>query len=48
MTFCEEPGLYDPEDGFGYNPIDNLLVAAKKGVLMGSVAYTKKWKVLKL
>jgi len=48
MTFSVEPGLYDPENGFGYNPSDNLLVTQKKGVLMGSVPYTKEWMVLKL
>lgn len=48
MTFSVEPGLYDPEGGFGYNPSDNLLVTAKKGVLMGSVPYTREWMVLKL
>jgi len=26
MTFSVEPGLYDPENGFGYNPSDLLLV----------------------
>ncbi len=48
MTFSVEPGLYDPEGGFGYNPSDNLLVTEKKGVLMGSVPYTKEWMILKL
>jgi Xaa-Pro dipeptidase len=48
MTFSVEPGLYDPEGGFGYNPSDNLLVTKKKGVLMGSVPYTKEWMILKL
>ncbi|MFB0564648.1 MAG: M24 family metallopeptidase [Candidatus Aminicenantaceae bacterium] len=48
MTFSVEPGLYDPENGFGYNPSDNLLVAEKKGVLMSSVPYSKEWMFLKL
>jgi len=48
MTFSVEPGLYDPENNFGYNPSDNLLVTNKKGVLMGSVPYTKEWMVFKL
>lgn len=48
MTFSVEPGLYDPENNFGYNPSDNLLVTEKKGVLMGSVPYSKEWMVLKL
>lgn len=48
MTFSVEPGLYDPESGFGYNPSDNLLVTEKKGVLMSSVPYSKEWMFLKL
>ena len=48
MTFSVEPGLYDPENGFGYNPSDNLVVTKDKGVLMSSVPYTKEWMFLKL
>jgi len=48
MTFSVEPGLYDPERGFGYNPSDNLLVTKQKGVIQGSVPYTKEWMILKL
>jgi len=48
MTFSVEPGLFDPVNGFGYNPSDCLLVTKKKGVLMGSVPYSKEWMFLKL
>ncbi len=48
MTFSVEPGLFDPENDFGYNPSDCLLVTKKKGVLMGSVPYSKEWMFLKL
>lgn len=49
MMFSVEPGLFDPENGFGYNPSDNLLVTKTKGVLQGSaVPYTKEWMFLKL
>ena len=48
MMFSVEPGLYDPEKGFGYNPSDNLLVTKKKGLLMSLVPYTKEWMFLKL
>jgi len=48
MTFSVEPGLYDPENGFGYNPSDNLLVTKTKGVLQSSVPYSKEWMFLKL
>ncbi|MFQ6084307.1 MAG: M24 family metallopeptidase [Candidatus Aminicenantia bacterium] len=48
MMFSVEPGLYDPENGFGYNPSDTLLVTKDKGILMGSVPYSKEWSFLKL
>ncbi len=48
MMFSVEPGLYDPERGFGYNPSDSLLVTKDKGILMGSVPYSKEWSFLKL
>lgn len=48
MTFSVEPGLFDPANNFGYNPSDCLLITKKKGVLMGSVPYSKEWMFLKL
>lgn len=48
MTFSVEPGLYDPENGFGYNPSDGLLVTKEKGVLQSSVPYTREWMFLDL
>jgi Xaa-Pro dipeptidase len=48
MTFSVEPGLFDPAHDFGYNPSDNLLITKNKGVLMGSVPYSKEWMFLKL
>lgn len=48
MTFSVEPGLYDPENGFGYNPSDNLLVTKEKGLLMSTVPYSKEWMFLTL
>ncbi len=48
MTFSNEPGLYDPENGFGYNHSDCVLVTAKGGVPMGSVPLSKEWCFLKL
>ena len=43
MTFSNEPGLYVPELGFGYNHSDVVLVTARRGVQLGSVPYTKDW-----
>lgn len=48
MTFSVEPGLYDPENGFGYNPSDNCLVGEKRGIFQSSVPWTKEWMYLEL
>ena len=48
MTFSMEPGLYNPEGGYGYNPSDLVLVAREKGIALGSVPMTKEWCFLKL
>lgn len=48
MTFSVEPGLYDPENGFGYNPSDSCLVGEKRGILQSQVPWTKEWMYLKL
>lgn len=43
MHFSNEPGLYDPEHGFGLNFSDNILVAKGKGLQMGTTPATKEW-----
>lgn len=48
MTFSMEPGLFNPEGGYGYNPSDNVLVAKDKGIAMGSMPLTKEWCFLTL
>jgi Xaa-Pro aminopeptidase len=48
MTFSNEPGLYAPQLGFGYNHSDVVLVGAKRGTQLSSVPYTKEWCFLKL
>jgi len=48
MMFSNEPGLYVPAQGFGYNHSDNVLVTTKRGVQMGSVPYSKEWCFLRL
>ncbi|MBI4169223.1 MAG: hypothetical protein HY510_04720, partial [Acidobacteria bacterium] len=47
-TFSNEPGLYAPDLGFGYNHSDNVLVTAERGIQMGSVPFTREWCLLKL
>jgi Xaa-Pro dipeptidase len=48
MHFSNEPGLYDPEHGFGFNFSDNILVAEGKGLQMGTTPATKEWCFLEL
>lgn len=48
MHFSNEPGLYDPENGFGFNHSNNILVAEGKGLQMGTAPATKEWCLLTL
>ncbi len=48
MVFSVEPGLYDPEHGFGVNPSDGLVVTKQGGVLLSSVPYSREWSFLTL
>jgi len=49
MTFSMEPGLFNPDKGFGYNPSDNVVVGETTGWVQGSVPnLTKEWAHLKI
>jgi Xaa-Pro aminopeptidase len=48
MHFSNEPGLYDPENGFGFNFSNNILVGAREGFQMGTTPATKEWCFLSL
>jgi Xaa-Pro aminopeptidase len=48
MCFSEEPGLYDPEKGCGFNWSDTVVVGVKSGYRMSRVPYSKEWCWLKL
>lgn len=48
MHFSNEPGLYDPDNGFGYNHGNNILVAREAGLQMGTAPCDKEWCLLKL
>ena len=48
MCFSEEPGLYDPERGCGFNWSDTVVVGAKSGYRMSRVPYSTEWCWLKL
>jgi Xaa-Pro dipeptidase len=48
MCFSEEPGLYDPEHGVGFNWSDTVVVGEKTGYRMSRVPYTREWCWLKI
>ena len=48
MCFSEEPGLYDPEHGCGFNWSDTVVVGEKSGYRMSRVPYSEEWCWLKL
>ncbi|HXF95461.1 MAG TPA: M24 family metallopeptidase [Gemmatimonadales bacterium] len=43
MMFSNEPGLYDPEGGYGYNHSNNLLITRERGVQMNKTPLTREW-----
>jgi Xaa-Pro aminopeptidase len=48
MCFSEEPGLYDPAGGCGFNWSDTVVVGLESGYRMSRVPYTKQWCWIKL
>jgi Xaa-Pro aminopeptidase len=48
MCFSEEPGLYDPQHGCGFNWSDCVVTGAKSGYRMSRVPYSKEWCWIKL
>ncbi len=48
MMFSNEPGLYNPEGGFGYNHSNNILVTRERGVRMNKTPLTREWCWLKI
>lgn len=43
MMFSNEPGLYDPAGGYGYNHSNNLVITIDRGVQMNRTPLTKEW-----
>ena len=48
MCFSEEPGLYDPENGCGFNWSNTIVVGKESGYRMSRVPYSKEWCWLKI
>lgn len=43
MLLSNEPGLYSPHRGWGYNHSNTILVGKEKGYLLNQVPMTKEW-----
>lgn len=43
MMLSNEPGLYNPADGYGYNHSNNILVGRDRGIRMNKTPMTKEW-----
>jgi Xaa-Pro aminopeptidase len=43
MTFSNEPGLYNPEGGFGYNHSNLVRVTASGGEQINQTPLTREW-----
>ena len=48
MTFSNEPGLYNLEDGYGYNHSNCVLVGKERGAIMNKTPLTREFCWLKL
>lgn len=48
MCFSEEPGLYDPATGCGFNWSDTVVVGVKSGWRMSRVPYSQEWCWIKI
>lgn len=48
MMFSNEPGLYSPAGGYGYNHSNNLLITATRGEQMNRTPLTPEWCWLRL
>jgi Xaa-Pro aminopeptidase len=48
MTFSNEPGLYNPDAGIGYNHSNNLRVTREGGEVMNKTPMTRAWCWLRL
>jgi Xaa-Pro dipeptidase len=48
MCFSEEPGLYDPKSGVGFNWSDHVVTGVKSGYRMSRVPYSEEWSWVKI
>lgn len=48
MMFSNEPGLYNPQGGYGYNHSNNLLITAGGATQMNQTPLTREWCFLRI
>lgn len=48
MHFSNEPGLYDPANGFGFNHSNNILVTPAGGLQMGTAPADREWCLIEI
>ncbi len=48
MVMSQEPGLYDPKSGYGFNWSDNIVTGRERGYRISGVPYSREWSLLKL
>ncbi len=48
MVLSNEPGLYNPEGGWGYNHSNTVLVGKERGIVLNKTPLTKEWCWLKI
>jgi Xaa-Pro dipeptidase len=47
-ALSQEPGLYDPETGFGFNWSDTVVTGNARGYRLSAVPYSREWSLLRL
>jgi Xaa-Pro aminopeptidase len=48
MMFSNEPGLYNPQGGYGYNHSNNILITASGATQMNRTPLTREWCFLRI
>ncbi|MEW6456380.1 MAG: Xaa-Pro peptidase family protein [Acidobacteriota bacterium] len=48
MVFSNEPGLYNPEGGYGYNHGNTIVTRKERGEILNETPLTKEWCWLKI
>lgn len=47
-ALSQEPGLYDPETGYGFNWSDTVVTGRNRGYRFGHVPYSREWSLVRL